>query len=112
MRALLIPFEQPIHDVPGKWFIDPAHHQHHVHVQLGQQGMHDVRARRQRLEMAFRVNALVPRAASAESLGVIIPGAKLLLFPNELIGHAEPAANSALHERGLRAGQCVGNVLG
>jgi hypothetical protein len=61
--------------------------------------------------MALRVNALMPRAAPPESLGMIIPGAELLFFPYELIGNAEPPASSTLHERGLGASQRVGKVL-
>ena len=81
-------------------------------AELAEQADGNIRARGQRLEVAFFIDPFMPRTALAENLGVKVPGTKLLFFPNEVVADAEPPAGGALHEELGRLGQRCDDVFG
>jgi len=62
--------------------------------------------------MTCLVRAVVPWTAFPEDLRVIVPRAELLLFPHEIVTHAEPPADGALYDRRRGMGEAVCDFLG
>lgn len=62
--------------------------------------------------MTLLVSSLPPRTPLTEDLCVIVPGAELLLFPNEIVAYAEPPADGALLERNRRSRERIGHFVG
>jgi len=92
-------------------FLDAGQHEHGFDRDFRKQRRRHVRTGGKRLEMALLIRAVPPRSAPSEHLPVVIPGAELLLFPDELVAHAQAAAGGALDDRGRRMGEALGNLL-
>ncbi len=86
--------------------------QQDVHAQLRQQARSDERAAGQGLKVTLLVGALPPRTPLTEDLCVIVPGAELFLFPNEIVAYAEPPAGGALLERNRRLRERIDHFVG
>lgn len=100
MRTLAIGVEENVDHRAGGRFVDRADRENRFHGEFTQKRWCYVRTRGQRLEVPFFVGSVAPRSATPEHLPVIIPGAKLLLFPYELVANAQTAASRALNDGG------------